>query len=179
MTRSKAVAVFGSSQTERDSPSWIEAEHVGQRLARSSLAVITGGYGGTMEAVSKGASEEGGHVIGITAPPLFPGRHGANPFVDELIEAESLAARIGKMIDRAVGALALPGSIGTATELLFAWNINHIVRRNGGLPVPTCAVGPGWDVVATTLAKEIDAVPADIHLAPDIANGMDWLLAQL
>ena len=179
MNPSRSVAVFGSSQTEPDSPEWIEAEMVGRRLAHSSFAVITGGYGGTMEAASKGASDAGGHVIGITAPPLFPGRHGSNPFVKELIEADSLTDRIGRMIERAAGTLTLPGSIGTATELLIVWNINDIVKRNGGLVIPTAAIGPGWAALAATLAEEIDAVSADIHFAPDGNSGLDWLLAQL
>jgi len=132
-----------------------------------------------MEAVSKGASDAGGHVIGITAPPLFPERHKANPFVKELIEASSLTDRIGRMMDRAAGTLALPGSIGTATELLVAWNINHIVRRNGGSAIPTAAIGPGWAVVVETLGREIEAVTADIHTAPDSGSGLDWLLAEL
>ena len=80
-THSIAVVVFGSSQTVPGSAEWNDAEHVGRRLAESSIAVITGGYGGTMEAVSKGASAARGHVIGITAPSVFPGRQGANPFV--------------------------------------------------------------------------------------------------
>ncbi len=179
MNPSRAVAVFGSSQTEPDSPEWIEAEMVGRRLAHSSFAVITGGYGGTMEAASKGASHAGGHVIGITAPPLFPGRHGSNPFVEELIEADSLTDRIGRMMERAAGTLALPGSIGTATELLIAWNINHIARRNSGSAIPTAAIGPRWTTLAATLVEEIDAVSADIHFALDGESGLDWLLAQL
>ena len=179
MTRPIAVAVFGSSQTDPESTEWADAEKVGRRLALSSFAVITGGYGGTMEAVSKGANEAGGHVIGITAPTLFPGRPSANPFVDELIEAEGLADRIGRMMDRAAGTLALPGSIGTAAELLVAWNINNIMSRNGGSSIPTAAIGQGWASVATTLSEEIMAVPSDIHLAPDADVGLDWLIAQL
>ena len=95
MSDSPAVAVFGSSQSDPDSRNWAEAEQVGRRLGEAGFAVITGGYGGTMEAVSKGASEASGHVIGVTAPPLFPGRHGANAYVAELIETEGLAKRIG------------------------------------------------------------------------------------
>ena len=173
------MAVFGSSQTIPNSAEWSDAESVGIRLAESGCAVITGGYGGTMEAVSKGASAAGGHVIGITARPLFPGRQGANRYVDELIEADGLADRIGRMMDRASGTLALPGSIGTATELLIAWNTNHILRRNGGVGVPTVAVGPEWSTFAETLTDEIGAVAGDIHLAPDTDAGVDWLLEQL
>jgi hypothetical protein len=132
-----------------------------------------------MEAVSKGASEAGGHVVGITAPTLFPDRHGANQYVNELIEATGLADRIGRMIDRADGTLALPGSIGTAAELLVAWNINNIARRMGGASIPTTAIGGSWAAVATGLSREVNAVPSDIHLATDVGSGLDWLITQL
>ncbi len=174
-----SVAVFGSSQTDPDSPRWAEAERVGTRLAGAGFAVITGGYGGTMEAVSKGASEAGGHVIGVTAPRLFPGRHGSNPYVAELIEAEELAGRIGVMMKRAAGTIALPGSIGTATELLIAWNVNHIVRRNGGRHLPTVAVGGEWRKVVETLVSEVGAFPGDVHLVGTPDDGVDWILNQL
>jgi uncharacterized protein (TIGR00725 family) len=174
-----AVAVFGSSQTDPGTKEWGDAENVGVALAGAGLAVITGGYGGTMEAVSKGASESDGHVIGVTAPPLFPGRHEANPYVEELIEAEGLANRIGIMMDRAAGTMALPGSIGTATELLIAWNVNHIARRNGGIRVPTVAIGEGWGAVAGALVSAIDAFPGDVHLVDTSDEGLEWILDQL
>ena len=68
MTTTEAVAVFGSSQTEPGSLEWEEARRAGTRLGEAGYAVITGGYGGTMEAVSSGAADAGGHVIGVTAP---------------------------------------------------------------------------------------------------------------
>jgi len=162
LSGSSAVAVFGSSQTDPGTRMWAEAERVGTRLAEAGFAVITGGYGGTMEAVSKGAADASGHVIGVTAPQLFPGRHGSNPYVAELIEAEGLAGRIGVMMERAAGAIALPGSIGTATELLIAWNVNHIVRQ-----------------VAETLVTEVGAFPGDVHLVGTPDKGVDWILGQL
>lgn len=174
-----AIAVFGSSQTNPGTEEWRVAEGVGTTLARVGLSVITGGYGGTMEAVSKGASESGGHVIGVTAPPLFPGRPGENPYVEELIEAEGLANRIGIMMDRAAGTMALPGSIGTATEFLIAWNVNHIARRNGGRHVPTVAIGGGWRSVADALVSAIDAFPDDVHLADTSDAALEWILDQL
>ena len=179
MSDSSAVAVFGSSQTDPDSRKWAQAEEVGKRLAEAGFTVITGGYGGTMEAVSKGASMAGGHVIGVTAPPLFSGRQGANPYVAELIETEGLAGRIGVIIERAAGTIALPGSIGTATELLVAWNVNHIVRNNGGRRVPTVAVGQEWRTVVETLVSQVDAFSEDIHLATTPDESVDWMLDQL
>ena len=68
MTDNAGVAVFGSSQTEPGSVEWEDARRAGVRLAEEGYPVITGGYGGIMEAVSSGAAGAGGHVIGVTAP---------------------------------------------------------------------------------------------------------------
>ncbi|MEA1901919.1 MAG: LOG family protein [Actinomycetota bacterium] len=178
-TRKAAVTVFGSAQTSPGTAEWAQAEATGSRLARAGLDVVTGGYGGTMEAVSKGASDAGGHTIGVTAPSQFPQREGANRYIAEVIEASDLTHRIGLMIDRARAAIALPGSIGTATELLIAWNINHIVRRNGGTPFPTAAVGPNWEQFSQSLALHIDAYPGDIHLSDNADQAVDWIFEQL
>lgn len=173
------VAVFGSSLTPPGTADWQDGVVVGQRLAEAGFGVITGGYGGTMEAVSQGAAERGAHVIGVTSAGLFPGRSGANRFVTEVLEAQTLTDRIGMMTELASGTLALPGSIGTATELLVAWNINHIVRRNGGTSLPSVAIGPRWKRVGRTLATELGAVEADIHWANDVDEGASWLIDRL
>ena len=179
MTSPTAVAVFGSSQTVPGTPEWVEAVEVGDRLARKNIAVVTGGYGGTMEAVSQGASEAGGHVVGVTAPELFTARSGANPFVIETIEAATLSSRIGVMIDRSAAAIALPGSIGTATELLISWNTNHILRRTGAAALPCAAVGDGWREVAQSLVQAIGAVASDIHHVDTGDEAVTWILGQI
>lgn len=176
MSARPTVAVFGSSQTLPGTTEWDQALRAGHLLARAGRVVVTGGYGGTMEAVSRGAAEAGGHVVGITAPTLFPGRSGANPYVNELIEASSLANRIDLMMERSTATLALPGSIGTAAELIVSWNTNHIVRRGGGIPLLAVAVGPGWKTVGKALVDVVGAVEADIYWAVDVDDGVDWIL---
>jgi uncharacterized protein (TIGR00725 family) len=176
--RDGVVAVFGSSQTEPKSHEWEEAHRAGARLAGDGYAVITGGYGGTMEAVSSGAAEAGGHVIGVTAPMLFPGRSVANPFVHEVIEASSLANRIDIMMQRSIATLALPGSIGTAAELLISWNTNHILRNAGAEPRISVAVGPGWKALARALVDMAGAFEDDLMWADTVEEGVDWILAR-
>lgn len=178
MSDPAVVAVFGSSTTEPGSVDWSEAEKAGRLLAESGIAVVTGGYGGSMEAVSKGGAEAGGMVIGVISPTLFPGRLAANSHVGDLHQAETLAERIGTMIDRACGVIALPGSIGTATELLVAWNQNHILRHHGGGRIPTVAVGPGWRELHRLMTDEIGAHPADIDVVDDVEQAVQWLLEQ-
>jgi uncharacterized protein (TIGR00725 family) len=172
------VAIFGSSSSEPASSEWKEAENAGARFASAGLGVITGGYSGTMAAASKGAAEAGAEAIGVTVPGLFVQRTGANPHITREIEARSLTERIGILTDRARGALVLPGSIGTATELLVAWNINHVVRRHGGRRLPTVAVGEEWSELWQLLTGHVGAFGGDIHLAGTTDEAVDWLLEQ-
>jgi uncharacterized protein (TIGR00725 family) len=154
------------------------AERVGARCADAGLAVITGGYGGTMEAVSKGASSAGGTVIGVTVPTLFKRRSAANRYVTREIQTPTLLDRIGTLIDEANGVIALPGSIGTAAELVVSWNLNHVARRNGGTRVPTVAVGDEWRDLSSFLVERTGAFPEDIHLVDTGDAAVDWILSQ-
>ncbi len=169
--------MFGSSQTEPGSVEWEEAHRAGARIAEEGFTVITGGYGGTMEAVSSGAAGAGGHVIGVTAPVLFPDRSTPNPYVHEVIEASSLANRIDIMMQRSTATLALPGSIGTAAELLISWNTNHILREGGATPRLSVAVGPGWKALARALVDMAGAFEDDLVWVDSVDEGVDWILA--
>lgn len=174
----KAVAIFGSSQTEPGSAGWIDAENAGIRLGGAGFDIVTGGYGGTMEAASKGATSTGRRAIGVTVPGLFTQRTGPNPYVSEEIEAKTITDRLGVLTSLAVGALVLPGSIGTAAELVVAWNINHVVRRHGGERFPTVAVGQGWRELCELLERGLGASGGDIQRAATAEEGVDWLLGQ-
>jgi uncharacterized protein (TIGR00725 family) len=131
-----------------------------------------------MEAVSKGASMAGGTVIGVTVPALFRRRSGANQYVAREIEASTLIERIGTLIGEADCVIALPGSIGTAAELIVSWNLNHVARRNGGARVPTVAVGEEWRELRSLLVERTGAFPGDVHLVDTADEAMDWILTQ-
>ena len=49
---------------------YAEALALGELLAQRGHTVLTGGYMGTMEAVSDGAAAAGGHVIGVTCDEI-------------------------------------------------------------------------------------------------------------
>jgi len=51
-------------------PDYAQALHLGKLLGQAGCTVLTGGYIGTMEAVSRGAAENGGHVIGVTCEEI-------------------------------------------------------------------------------------------------------------
>jgi hypothetical protein len=60
------ISVFGGSQPKEGDAAYLEGIELGKLLAERGHIVLTGGYIGVMEAVSRGAREAGGHVIGVT-----------------------------------------------------------------------------------------------------------------
>src|SRR5580704_15146463 len=61
------VTVFGSSRPTQGDADYQEAFELGKELGARGLAVCCGGYGGVMEAASRGAKEAGGKTYGVTA----------------------------------------------------------------------------------------------------------------
>ena len=64
------ISVFGGSQPKEQDTAYGEAVELGKLLAQRGHVVLTGGYIGVMEAVSRGAKEAGGHVIGVTCEDI-------------------------------------------------------------------------------------------------------------
>jgi hypothetical protein len=67
------VTVFGGSEPKPGDQAYKDALLLGSLLGSGGHTVMTGGYMGTMEAVSRGVAEAGGHAIGIPAMKLRPG----------------------------------------------------------------------------------------------------------
>jgi len=152
----KTVVVFGGSNpTPAD---YAQALQLGQLLGSRGWTVITGGYIGTMEAVSRGAAEQGGHVVGVTCDEIERFRPvGPNPWVQEERRFPTLLGRLQEMITAGDAAIALPGGPGTLTEICLLWN--HLLI--GALPPrPLILVGAGWrEVMQTFFAALGDYIP--------------------
>ena len=136
------VSVFGGSQPQHGSAAYEDARELGRLLAGHGHTVLTGGYIGTMEAVSRGAAEAGGHVIGVTCTQIENWRAvGANQWVKEEWKKETLLERLECLVTNCDAALALPGGPGTLTEISLMWNLMII----GGLERrPLTLIGGGW-----------------------------------
>ncbi len=156
----KVVALFGSSRAEPGSEAYARAYAFGRVIGERGFDLVTGGYGGVMEAASRGAKEAGALVIGVTAPPVFPGRAGANVHVDLELPSPSLLSRIERLLDLAAAAVALPGGVGTLAEIAAAWNRAY-VDRLAGRPVRPVAVHAAWRAL---LRPELEIAPADLEL---------------
>ncbi|MEN8234318.1 MAG: LOG family protein [Actinomycetota bacterium] len=149
------VAVFGASSPLPGDAVYDDGIRCGRLLAEAGFAVATGGYAGLMEAVSYGARQAGGRVIGVTVPDVFPDRPGGNAHLTEETRTASLLERIHEMVDLSVASIALPGSLGTATELLVAWNLAYVARFTDSPPKPIVAVGDQWRHLVPLLTDEL------------------------
>jgi uncharacterized protein (TIGR00725 family) len=175
----RTIAVFGASRSIGGDPHFEEAVLCGQLLARAGFAVATGGYSGTMEAVSQGARLAGGHVIGVTAPDVFPGRTGPNEHVAEERKARSIVERMGLLIEEADGAIALWGSLGTATELLVAWNIAFVAPFSGGTRKPIVAVGEPWISIIPSLEESLGTDTGIVTVTDSVAEAVHHIATAL
>jgi len=173
------VAVIGSSQARPGETDYLDAVRLGHALATAGLTVASGGYGGLMEAVSEGAAEAGGSVIGVTAPLVFPGRTRVNPFVTEERPADTLTERIHQLIHHSDAVVALRGSIGTLTELLSAWNVAFVAPFSDRTPKPIVAVGPLWAELVPFLAARLSTDETLVHCVASVERAADLIIALL
>ncbi len=146
------VTIFGSSHTRPNTPAYNQALHLGALLGKAGCTVLTGGYIGSMEAVSHGAAEAGGHVIGVTCEDIERWRPGvkANPWVQEEWRCATLQDRLARLIDSCEAAMALPGGPGTLTEIALTWNL---LLTDSIAPKPLILIGPGWRTTFDTFLQ--------------------------
>ncbi len=172
------ISVFGGSYPKYGSPAYAEGFQLGKLLAEAGHTVLTGGYIGTMEAVSKGANLAGGHVIGVTCLEIERWRGtGANIWVKEERKFETLRQRLDGLIDGCDAAIALPGGPGTLTEISLMWNlmiVDSIHRR------PLILVGQGWKSVFDQAYHELNDYFVEnqrsmIQFAPEIQKAVSFL----
>jgi len=109
------VAVVGASAAT--AADLRDAEAVGRELAATGAVLVCGGRGGVMEAVSRGAAQAGGTVIG-----LLPGvdRGDANPWVTHAIPTGVGELRNGLIVRTAEAVIAIGGAYGTLSEIALA-----------------------------------------------------------
>lgn len=172
------ITVFGGANPLRGDPAYEEARTLGTLLAQSGHTVLTGGYIGTMEAVSRGAAEAGGHVIGVTCTQIETWRNvRANQWVKEERHFETLRERLFGLIDASQALVVLPGGVGTLVELSIVWNELIIDALT---PRPLILVGPGWERVLETFKTEFGIYVQErhwnlLHFAPTVEGAVQLL----
>lgn len=175
------ITVFGSSRPREGSADYEHARELGRALAAVGFAVSSGGYGGTMEAVSRGAKEAGGRTIGVTAE--FFAAH-ANRWVDQEIRVKTWQERLFALIERGAGYVACKGGTGTLVELAVVWEmLNKRVMREK----PFVVLGEFWTPILERV-REVETGHASpwgesgnrlVHLAAQPLDAANYLASRL
>lgn len=146
----KKICVFGTyknlGKKKKD-----EIAKLGRLLAEKGIVVVSGGFGGSMEDVSRGAKSAGGRTIGVTYYRHEDASKSANPYIDEEIRTKDIFSRITKMMEIADGFIALEGGTGTLLELAAV--MEHI-NKGTIPPKPIVAIGNFWRPVVKNLRGE-------------------------
>jgi uncharacterized protein (TIGR00725 family) len=155
----KRITVFGGSRAKPDSEEYQEALKLGRLLVEAGFEVASGGYAGVMEAISRGAHEAGGHVVGVTMEQF---KASPNPFLNKIEPSADFYARLQKLIRESVGYVALRGGMGTVTEISLVWN--KLMMRVLP-PRPLVLVGPCWPCAIECLREHLVVSDEDLtHL---------------
>jgi uncharacterized protein (TIGR00725 family) len=113
------ISIIGASEISSEVEQ--KAIELGRLLAKNGYAISCGGLTGVMEAVCKGAKQEGGLTIGITP---FENKGMANKYVDIEIPVPFSQARNIIVVLSGDACVAVSGKAGTLSEISFAWIYN-------------------------------------------------------
>ena len=117
----KYAALFGGSGNNTQSKEYLETVEIGAFLANHGYIIKNGGYGGMMEAVSKGAREAGGKAIGVTCKQV--GSVEGNKYLSETIVTDKLYDRLKILMENTSLFIVQRGGIGTLSEVFLALDI--------------------------------------------------------
>jgi uncharacterized protein (TIGR00725 family) len=186
MSTEKIITVFGSSRPKEGDMEYEEARELGKQLARRGLAVCTGGYGGVMEGVSRGAKEQGGTTYGVTAE-FF--KRTANEWVDTEVRVKTWEERLFELIRLADGYAVCKGGTGTLVELAVVWEMLNKSVMSGK---PIAVIGDFWQPILERV-REVEQGPRSstqgrvwgeangnlVERANTVAEAAEYLASQL
>jgi uncharacterized protein (TIGR00725 family) len=138
--RKKIISVVGGHCCSRE----VEqiSYNLGKKLAKVVEIIVSGGLGGTMEAVCSGFKAGGGTTIGIISSY---DKRDANSHVDVVIPTGMGLARNVLVVKSADAVIALPGAAGTLSEIAYCLQFE----------IPVISLN-SWDIKGVIKAKTID-----------------------
>ena len=138
--RKKIVSVIGGRACSKEVEQL--ALRLGKKLAKVVGILVSGGLGGTMNAVCQGFKAEGGLTIGF-----LPGynKEDANKFIDIALPTGLGLARNVLVVKSADVVVALPGEAGTLSEIAYCLQF--------GIPVISLN---SWDIPGVIKVKTVE-----------------------
>src|ERR1700681_4082196 len=181
LKKAKIITVFGSSRPEEGHADYAEAMDLGRALAAEGFAVCTGGYGGVMEGVARGASESGARVLAVTSG-FFRAR--ANRWVQEETRMATWQERLFELVRLGDGYVACKGGTGTLVELAVVW---EMLNKKAMEYRPFVVLGDFWQPILDRV-REVERGHASgwgegndplVHQAPTPTDATEFLAARL
>ncbi len=149
MEKKKFVTVFGSSIPKPGDIEYETAYKLGKKLGENKINVCSGGFQGTMDAVSKGAVESGAEAVGVT---LDFYRAIPSKYLTKEIKCSSLFERLKNLVEIGDAYIILQGGTGTLVELSLVWEY-----MNKGMisEKPFACHGSMWKEIVSFMEKQI------------------------
>ncbi len=158
----RAVTIFGWSESHPGDDAYEAAREVARLLAADGLTVISGGFGGEMEAAARGAKEGGGKAIGVTFYPTlatrFEAGKAASKYLDREIKTRTYLERTLKLIALGDAFICFNGGTGTISEWGMAWGLARIYY---GRHKPLVMYGGFWKDVVGVVEREMHIRPEE------------------
>jgi uncharacterized protein (TIGR00730 family) len=145
----KFVTVFGSSIPKPGDAEYEFAYHLGKKLAANKVNVCSGGFHGIMDAVSKGAAENGAEAIGVT---LDIYNVSASKHLTRQIKTHSLFERLKNLVELGDAYIILQGGTGTLLELALIW---EYMNKGMIAEKPIACHSSLWKEIVVVMEKQI------------------------
>jgi len=169
------ITIFGGSKPKPGDSAYEIAYQLGRSLGAEKHTLITGGYIGTMEAISRGGFDSGAHVIGVTCDQIEAWRQvKPNAWIKHEIRYATIPERLLALIDLCETAIALPGGPGTLTEIAMMWNL---LLTDAISPRPLILFGDEWCNTFQTYYDQMGSyIPEDqrnwLRFVTDISSAL-------
>jgi len=158
----KRVTFFGSGRESMAHSVYKSAERLGGMLAREGCAVISGGNGGIMSAVAKGAYEAGGTTIGFGANVA---NESPSPYLTHSFRFDNLFVRQELLIRSGNAYVFYPGGFGTQYEFFHLLALMQLARVE---KVPLIVIGfDYWNELKQWIRKQL----VDTNRTIDLEDG--------
>ena len=168
--QNKYATLFGGAMDITDTPEYLDTVKIGHILAEKGYIVKNGGYGGMMEAVSKGAVEGGAKVIGYTCA-TFPSTQG-NKYLSVNLTRDDIYERLSSLITGSEVFIVQRGGIGTLAELFLSLDV---IRKRPFKP-KVILVGDFWHEVMKGIEPIIHKKERSLYTIISNSEGLSELL---
>ena len=179
MSPLRRLAVFAAASDGHDPALRGLAYDVGSELARRGIGLVYGAGGsGLMGALSQGALDAGGEVIGVI-PEAMIAREWGRHDLTRLRVVATMHERKAEMAALSDAFLALPGGLGTLEEIVEVWSWSYLGFLDE--PVGFLNAGGFWDPFLASVRGMAEAgfirpgAVSRLFVAPDLDQALAGL----